>query len=281
MRSKQRKGVAGRLSATTLLILVTAVLSGCQSTRARSDLLRFDGTDGVYARGHAVSGRMIAGRLHYSMQSILTGKDPSQSCNRTESTADDNGFLLRVESCASVEDFAPPATLLMPVLLKTTAELQTYFPGVQVKEAKFVMVPFGTRHHVAQRGWRKPENLRLSFAFWWSDEGDEALRAVIRSFAHEFTHLALKVDSKGVSSEESEFLASVSENCIELAVFGDINNEHVDASDDIVSSRVETASLLKSVEGSRLANATMRARFQGEGASGVQLLCREMLTTSR
>jgi hypothetical protein len=279
MRSERPRAAAGRLPAAAAFLL-GAVLAGCQSTRAKSELLSMDGADGVYARGHAISGRMIAGRLRYSMQSFLTGRDPSQSCIRTETTAAESGFLLRVESCAPGEDFAPPAALLIPALLETTAELRTYFPGLQVKEAKFVMVPFGTRHHVAQRGWRKPEDLRLRFAFWWSDEGDEALRAVIRSFAHEFTHLALKVERKGISSEEGEFLASVSENCIELAVFGDIDNEHVDASDDIMASRVESASLLRSVEGSRLANATMRARFQKHGASGVEQFCRESLTTS-
>lgn len=280
MRFEQLKAAAGRLSAAVLL-LVLAALVGCQSTKAKSDLLRMDGADGVYGRGHAISGKMIAGRLRYSMQSILTGRDPSQSCNRTEATAAETGFQLRIESCAPLEGFAPPAALLMPILLRTIDELRTYFPSVDVKEAKFVMLPFGTRRHVAQRGWRKPDDLRLSFAFWWSDEGNEALRAVIRSFAHEVTHLALKVERKGVSSEKSEFLASVSENCIELAVFGDIDNEHVEASDDIVSSRVASESLLKSVRGSKLANATMRDRFQEEGASGVQQFCRETLATSR
>ncbi len=277
MKSKQCKSVAGNLSATVACMLCMAVL-GCQSTKARSDLLRMDGADGVYARGHAVSGGMIAGKLRYSMRSILTGRNPSQSCGRTESTAAESGLLLRIESCAPVEGFAPAAAWFMPTLLKTTAELRTYFPHLDVKEVKFVLLPFATRHHTTQRGWRKPDNLRLSFAFWWSNEGDEALRAVIRSFAHEYTHLALKVEREKVSSEKSEFLASVAENCIELAVFGNMDNEHVDASDDIMASRVTSESVLKSVRGSRLANATMRARFQAEGASGVQLFCREALT---
>jgi hypothetical protein len=280
MRLKQRQTVAGSLSATAAFVLVIALLAGCQSTRARSDLLRMDGADGFYARGHAVSGRMIAGRLRYSMQSILAGKYPSQTCHRTESNAAEAGIVLRIESCAPVEGFAPTAASLMPTLLNTTAELRTYFPGLRATEVKFVLVPFGTRHRVAHRGWRKPGDLRLSLAFWWSNESDEALRAGIRSFAHEYTHLALKVEREKLASEEGEFLASVSENCIELAVFGNIDNEHVDVSDDIMAGRVASESLLKSVNGSRLANATMRARFQEEGESGVRLFCRETLQAS-
>lgn len=268
---------AGRFLAVTLLLGLSATVAGCASTSARNELLRIDGSDGVYARGHSVSAKMIGGRLYYRMQSVLGGKEAALACRHSEAVSVDGLLAVSLKNCLPGGGDGLNAASLLPPLEQAQTELHTYFAGVAATQVAIVALPFGTRHYNSQRGWRNPEALALKFAVWWNDEGDISLREAVRSFSHEFTHLAVKAKRMQVSREDGEMLASTFENCIEFAVFGDISIDPDDVGDEILLERVKSESLRKSIAGSRAANNEIHDWLRENNLDDIRQRCRETL----
>lgn len=269
--------VAGRFPATAVLLGLIVMLAGCRSSSVRDEVLRIDGSDGVYARGHAISAKMIGGRLYYRMQSVLAGKEVALACRHDEATSTDGMLTVSLENCLPDQGAKLDAMSLLPSFRQAGTELEAYFPAVAAKQITVVALPFGARYYSSRRGWRKPGDLAVEFAFWWSDERDASLRNAVRSFAHEFTHLAVKAQSRKISSREEEVLASTFENCIELSVFGNLSVDPDDRGDDMLLARVGAESLRRSISGSRVANDDAGNWSPQDSVEDVRQRCRKAL----
>src|SRR5690606_22447840 len=224
------KRMTGGLPAVhALVVAVFAVLlAGCGASRGQRELLRIDGSAGIYARGHAVSGRMFLGRLYYRMQSVSAGSMVPLNCGNSVSTAPGRELVVELEKCVSTE---PPgsdfdAGSMAPLVRKALSEMEAYFPGVSASEARFSAIPFGTYFSESHRHWRDPAELKIEVAFLYGADKESSFRQAIRTFAHEFTHLAMRVRKKSVPGNRSEFMASVAEGCAEIAVFGNLDVDY-------------------------------------------------------
>lgn len=277
MRFQSNPAVAGVFPATPVLLCLVLVLAGCGSLSVR-ELMRIDGTDGVYARGHAVSARFLAGRLHYRLQAALAGKSVDLNCRHSEASLPEGRLAVSVRNCLPVGSTELDANSLLPSFHRASVELGMYFADSAVTSIEIVALPFGTRYYSSHRGWRKPDDLALKLAFWWEEgDGTASTRAAIRSFAHEFTHLAVKVERKQLPREDGELFASVFENCIEFAVFGNVSDDRDDIGDEILMERVGAESLQRSIAGSRAARSGISDWLHADSLYDVRLRCREVL----
>lgn len=275
----KRQSAAGKLPAALVLgLLITlAFLQGCESMAARKEVLAMDGADGVYARGHAVSGRMLAGRLYYRMQSVHAGRDVAMSCQSSQSTVPDRRLVVRLQDCVPGEQGPLEAAELAQIVSKAVVALETYFPHATTSEVEFVAVPFGTRFYSSKRYWRHPRDLGLRISFWYAGESD-ALRQAVRSFAHEFTHLARRAARISLPYEQSEYMASTAEDCVELAVFGDLEGGDEEGADRVLSERVQAKSLSRTVGASQSAANKTRDILETAGTEGVARHCQQVLS---
>lgn len=279
-----RERMAGELPAiqALLVIVFAAILAGCGASRGERELLRIDGSEGIYARGHAVSGRMFLGRLYYRMQSVSAGAMVPLDCENSVPTASGRELVVELEKCVSTE---PPgsdfdAGSMAPSVRKALSEMEAYFPGVSVSEARFFAIPFGTYFSESHRHWRDPAELKIEIAFLYGADKESSFRQAIRTFAHEFTHLAVRIRKESVPGNRSEFMASVAEDCAEIAVFGNLDLDSSSVGEDMLSARVRNEALLRSIDASRSAKLAVAPVWAEDGVPGVKAFCRQTLATS-
>ncbi|HLT44240.1 MAG TPA: hypothetical protein VK000_06220 [Luteimonas sp.] len=275
--------MAGRLPAIHVLAVAAfaVLLAGCAASRGERELLRIDGSEGIYGRGHAVSGRMFLGRLYYRMQSVSAGSMVPLNCGNSVSTAPGRELVVELEKCVSTE---PPgsdldAGSMAPLVGRALSGMEAYFPGVSASEARFIAIPFGTYFNESHRHWRDPAELKIEVAFVYGADEARSFRQAIRTFAHEFTHLAIRVRQEPVRGNRSEFMASVAEDCAEVAVFGNLEVDHSGAAEDILGARVRDEALLRSIDASRSAKLAVAAVWAKDGVPGVQAFCRQTLAS--
>lgn len=264
------------LPAIALVLGISIALAGCRSLSIPNELLQINGSDGVYAHGHAVSATKIGGRLYYRMQSVLAGKKAALACGSNEAYSIDGTFAVRLSNCLPRgNEF--DATSLLPPFLRANNELGMYFPDVGAKQITVVALPLGVSHSISHRGWRRSDALTLEFALWWNAADDASLREAVRSFAHELTHLAVKAKKRRISDEDGELLASSFENCIEFAVFGNLSIDPDERSSEMLLQRVNSEVLRKSIAGSQIANNRARDWPAEQSLGDIRQRCRAML----
>lgn len=276
MRPIFSSSAAGTHPAAIFILCLLSTLVGCKSASVR-EAMRIDGQDGVYASGHAVSARYFAGKLHYRMQSVLAGQPLQSICRHSEIDFPDGRSVFGVSNCLPAGTDGPDAASVLPAFDRAKAELSYYFPDAAATRIDLVALPFGTRHYSSKRGWRSPDDLALTFALWWGEDGDASLRKAIRTFAHEFIHLAAKVERRTLSREAGEVLASRFESCIEFAVFGSLSYDADDIGDELLMARIETASLRRSVSGSIAARAEADDWLRIDDLGDMRHRCRQLL----
>lgn len=239
-------------------------------------MLGVDGRDGIYARAHSVSARWVGGRLFYRMQTLLAGRPVRLACERTRAVSGTGSVLLKVSNCLPEGARDQSAARMLPRVEQALEELRIYFPRASVTDVDVALLPYGVRHHDSYRAWRSPDELSLRFAFWWNDADEASMRDAIRSLAHEFSHLAVKAEQRNLPRGEEEAFASLTENCVDLALFGGIDFDAAAAADYVVDARLQGGALRKSVQGSRQASDQLRARLEREGSESAMQFCREV-----
>lgn len=211
-------------------IVVAAVFTGCQPKTTIKKALSVDarsaGLDKVVL--HYTRSYRVMGRLWYQIGSVHAGSMPVTSCaEQGVPEAGPSNAALTIRDCrAKGSVTSAELSQLRDAIGKATAALENYFEGVAISEVELTLVPGQARYVGGGRWyWRRADDLAVQLAISFGEDSDSYLRAAVRSYAHEVAHLAAKALGSGVSPQNGEALASLTEICVEGAVFGDAHLE--------------------------------------------------------
>lgn len=105
--------------------------------------------------------------------------------------------------------------------------------GVRVSAAEFTLVPPGRKFVEDDWQWLREHSVSIRMAIRF--EPDKAAKweiAAVRNAAHELYHLGLRArglsPAEGNQDRSEETMASLFENCAEMAVFGGIDSDSLD-----------------------------------------------------
>lgn len=256
------KSKRGAFARQTLAALCSGVLAGCIHTAPRIDVSLLADTG-----ARAISARALGDSLSYRMLSFLGGSTSISDCR--DHVLNDGAVALSMCGGEATTDLHRLAALLR------TAEQarRNYAPGIAVKRLHVHLVPADTAYQLDVRRHSRGDDVEIHLAFRDPFGRDAYLRSLVRSVAHETTHLSDSFERSMLSSYEREFRASLMESCVEAVTFGDTRG-YAFAAEASMDSRGFGASQARSIEANKAALVATQPFVRNDDWAGLDAMCR-------